>query len=168
MSTYLFSRTALSLSHNQHGPSAREMHTEVVLRCESNCSGHSALREAWSLALGSQAQSQCDAASYDKRSFHSCAQTRSNCRKRTLVGTAFVRPRSSRDRLCLITLGLDLAGPVSRIMASSTSIITVFVVTADVRSERRVDLHTTVGQLKVRAVLPIPSFLYPRTRIRRF
>ena len=35
-------------------------------------------------------------------------------------------------------------------MDSSTSTVTVFVVTADIRSERRIDLHTTVGQLKVR------------------
>jgi hypothetical protein len=66
------------------------MHTEVVLRCESNCPGHSALREAWSLALGSQARSQCDAVSYDKRSFHSCDQTKIELSKITLVGTAFV------------------------------------------------------------------------------
>ena len=39
-------------------------------------------------------------------------------------------------------------------MASSTSTITVFVVTADIRSERRIDLHTTVGQLKVRSGRP--------------
>ena len=39
-------------------------------------------------------------------------------------------------------------------MDSSTSTITVFVVTADIRSERRIDFHTTVGQLKVRSDRP--------------
>ena len=48
----------------------------------------------------------------------------------------------------------NLFAPISRIMDPSTSTISVFVVTADIRSERRIDLHTTVGQLKVRGWSP--------------
>ena len=45
----------------------------------------------------------------------------------------------------------NLFAAISRVMTSSTSTVTVFVVTADIRSERRIDLHTTVGHLKVRS-----------------
>ncbi len=44
-------------------------------------------------------------------------------------------------------------------MDSSTSTVTVFVVTADIRSERRIDLHITVGQLKVRNGRPDLLFI---------
>ena len=87
--------------------------------------------------------------SYDKRTFHPADQTKSRCQRVRHLGLP------TRGRLYLVPLLYsDLFAPVSRIMASSTSTISVFVVTADVRSERRIDLHTTVGQLKVRAALP--------------
>lgn len=54
----------------------------------------------------------------------------------------------------------NLFAAISRVMASSTSTVTLFVVTADIRSERRIDLHTTVGQLKVRSGRPDVLFTH--------
>ena len=77
--------------------------------------------------------------------------------KRASFGTDFIPPQS---RLCFDRpLYSNLIAPISRIMDSSTSTVTVFVVTADIRSERRIDLHTTVGQLKVRIGHPGVLFI---------
>ena len=76
--------------------------------------------------------------------------------KRTSFGTDFMPPQS---RLCFDRpLHSNLIPPISRIMDPLTSTVTVFVVTADIRSERRIDLHTTVGQLKVRIGHPDVMF----------